>query len=360
VRFDLDEGQRAIVAAVDELMTRKFPLPVTRLLVDGDAGAGAVIDELHRALADMGVFGLLVPEEHGGAGLELLDIAIVGERLGFAAAPGPFLGSVLATYAIVLGGTAEQQARWLPGLASGTLKATYAVCEGDLWNPERGGFRLAGTLRGAKDWVLDAGGDLDLLVVATAEGLTVVSGDASGLHRSSLRDLDLTRRLTRITFEDVDHERLGGGPALALRIRDAARVLLAADAYGGASRCVDIAVNYAKTREQFGVPIGTFQAVKHQLADMDLAVGPAQGLYWYAAHAFDRVPEDASRFAALAKAHLTDRYTEVARRLVEIYGGIGYTWECDAHIFLKRAVLDRVQFGMPWELRAEVAAATDW
>jgi alkylation response protein AidB-like acyl-CoA dehydrogenase len=121
-----------------------------------------------------------------------------------------------------------------------------------------------------------------------------------------------------------------------------------------------LAVDYAKTREQFGVPIGSFQAVKHQLADMDLAVEPAQGLYWYAAHAFDHVPTDLARFAPLAKAHLTERYVDVARRLVEVYGGFGFTWECDAHVFLKRALLDRAQFGSPRQLRAEVAANTAW
>jgi alkylation response protein AidB-like acyl-CoA dehydrogenase len=360
MKFDLDETQRDIVGNIDDLMTRKFPLASVRRVVDGDSGGAALVDDLHAALADMGVFGLAVPEEHGGAGLELLDVAVVAERLGYAAAPGPFLGSVLATYAIVLGGTAEQQTSWLPGLASGSLRAVYAACEGDSWDPARSTFSLDGRLQGVKDWVLDAPGDVDLLVVSTAEGLTVVPGGANGVHRSPLRDLDLTRAMSRIRFESVDHEPLTGGVALSQRVRDAARVLLAADAYGGASRCVELAVEYAKTREQFGVPIGAFQAVKHQLADMDLAVEPAQGLYWYAAHAFDRVPDDRARFAALAKAHLTDRYVEVARRLVEIYGGIGFTWECDAHVYLKRAVLNRAQFGAPLALRAEVAAATEW
>jgi alkylation response protein AidB-like acyl-CoA dehydrogenase len=360
VKFDLNDDQRAIASTVDDLLSQKFPLRVVRSIIDDEPGGAASAEELHRALAEMGVFGLVVPEQHGGFGLELLDVAVVAERLGRSAVPGFFLGPVLAAYALRYGGSPAQQARWLPRLATGELRTAYAVCENEQWDAAQSGLGLDGQLCGHKDWVLDEGGDLDLLVVATSAGLTLVDGDTVGLRRSPLNGIDLTRKVAAVALDGVAHEPLAGGAELARRIGHAARVLLAADAYGGAARCVELAVDYAQTREQFGGPIGSFQAVKHQLADMDLAVEPAQGLYWYAAHAFDHVPADAARFASLAKAHLTERYVEVARRLVEVYGGFGFTWECDAHVFLKRALLDRAQFGSPRGLRAEIAANTVW
>jgi alkylation response protein AidB-like acyl-CoA dehydrogenase len=359
VKFDLTEDQWTFASAVDDLLEKKFPLRVVRSVVDGESGGPAVAEGMHQALAALGVFGLVVAEEHGGSGLELLDVAVVAERLGRAAAPGLFLGPVLAAYALQLGGSPRQQLDWLPRLATG-LRVAYAVCEDGQWDAARSGLRADRPLRGRKDWVLDQGGDLDLLIVATSQGLTLVDGAAAGVQRNPSNGIDLTRQVASVTFDEVEHEPLAGGTELVRRVGQAARILLAADAYGGASRCVELAVDYAKTREQFGVPIGSFQAVKHQLADMDLAVEPAQGLYWYAAHAFDHVVADLARFAPLAKAHLTERYIEVARRLVEVYGGVGFTWECDAHIFLKRALLDRAQFGSPRQLRAEIAANTAW
>lgn len=351
MRFDLNEEQRAIASTVDDLLNRKFPLAVVRNVVDADPARRTVVDELHSALASLGVFGMVVPEAHGGAGLELLDVAVVAERLGFGAAPVPLIGQVLAALALVRAGSPEQQSSWLPRLAEGNCRAAVAMV-----GSEHSGER-SGDLSGLTAWVLHDGRPLDLLLVSSPGGLSLVEGNAAGLTIEPLNSLDRTRPLAEVSFDGVDHEPLPGGGAERDRIRDAARVLIAADAFGGATRCVDMAVEYAKTREQFGVTIGSFQAVKHQLADMDLAIEPAQGLYWYAAHAHDHVPEDAASFAALAKAHLTERYVETARRLVEIYGGIGFTWECDAHIFLKRAVIDRAQFGQPRELRAEVADA---
>ena len=143
-------------------------------------------------------------------------------------------------------------------------------------------------------------------------------------------------------------------------MRDAALVLLAADAFGGATRLVEMSVEYAKTREQFGVTIGHFQALKHQLANMAVDVEPARGLYWYAAHAQDHVPDQAERSAAIAKAHITDRYLQVARDAVEAHGGIGFTWECDVQIWFKRAMFDRAYLGSPALHRERSAQLAGW
>jgi len=144
------------------------------------------------------------------------------------------------------------------------------------------------------------------------------------------------------------------------RVRDAALVLLAADALGGAWKLVELSTEYAKHREQFGRKIAEFQAVKHQLADMAIQVEPARALVWYAAHAFDHIPGEAEHAAAMAKAHVTDRYLQVSRDAVEIYGGIGLTWECEVHIWLKRALFDRTYLGLPAIHRERCARLSAW
>jgi alkylation response protein AidB-like acyl-CoA dehydrogenase len=163
-----------------------------------------------------------------------------------------------------------------------------------------------------------------------------------------------------VRFEGARAEGLAQGVRAAPRLRDAGLVLLAADAYGGASRCVEMAVEHAKTRQQFGVPIGRFQALKHQLANLAVEVEPSRALAWWAAHAFDHIPGEAERAAALAKAHCTERYMQVARDTVEAHGGIGFTWECDVQIYFKRALFDRAWLGTPSQHRERAALLAGW
>jgi len=172
--------------------------------------------------------------------------------------------------------------------------------------------------------------------------------------------VDRTRPLDVLRLDGAASDPLPEGVRAAPRVCDAACVLLAADAWGGASRLVEDSVAYAKTREQFGVPIAQFQAVKHQLADMAIAVEPARHLVWFAAHAFDHLPEEAPRAAALAKSHLGDRFFEVARDAVEVHGGIGFTWECDVQIWYKRALFDRAFLGTPDMHRERAAQLAGW
>ena len=143
-------------------------------------------------------------------------------------------------------------------------------------------------------------------------------------------------------------------------MRDAGLVLLAADAFGGAQQLLEMSVEYAKTRQQFGVTIGSFQGLKHQLANVAVEIEPARGLYWYAAHAFDHVPDESERTAALAKAHLGQVYMQTARDAVEAHGGIGFTWECDVQIYFKRAMFDRAFLGAPSVHRERAAALAGW
>ena len=347
--FDLSPEQRLLEQSIDGFFAGSFPLSRVRECYDTELGPLDDLGALH--LSE-----ILIPEAYGGGGGTILDAAVAAERLGAAAAPGPFLGRVLASHAITIAGNEEQRSRWLPKLASGERRATIAVAEPD----DRWGFEElrmgGGRLTGEKRYVL-AGDGVDLAVVVLADGLALVDFSAGGMTVAGIAVLDRTRPMVSLALDGADHERLGGSggagvggadaAAAAERVLQAGAVLVAADAYGGAARCLEMAVAYCQQREQFGTTIGHFQAIQHQLADMAVDVLPSRGMYWYAAHALDCGLEDAGGFASLAKAHITERYVAAARRTIEVHGGIGYTWESDLHFFLRRAVFDRAYLGSP-------------
>ena len=272
----------------------------------------------------------------------------------------PFFGHSLATLAVALGGSPEQQEHWLPRLASGEVLGTVALGEpGGVWDPESWNTAIeSDRASGCKDSV-PSGSAADLLVVGVAGGgLALVEGSTDGLTFEAIDGLDCTRPLDVLRLEGAACERLPG--TAARRVRDAGLVLLAADAFGAAGHLVRVSAEYAKSRQQFGQPIGQFQALKHQLADMALDVDPTRGLWWYAAYAFDYLEDESERAAALAKAHITDRATQVARSAVEAHGGLGFTWECDVQIWFKRVLFDRLYLGTPEVHRDRVAQLGGW
>ncbi|MEN8180999.1 MAG: acyl-CoA dehydrogenase family protein [Myxococcota bacterium] len=358
MNFDLSDEQLLLQDTVRQFLENECPPSRLRELFEGD---DAIDPVLWKGMVELGMAGLHLPEAVGGAGLELLDLALVAEVMGHHGTPGPFFGHSLAGLALALGGSPGQRERWLPRLAAGDVLGTVAWSEqGARWQPDEWALSAEGGLSGAKLHVPFAAA-ADLLVVGLAGGeLALVERGAPGVEIHPLESADRTRRLDRVDFAQTPCEQLERGRDAAPRVRDAALVLLAADAFGGASRLVEMAVEYAKTREQFGVVIGQFQALKHQLANMAVEVEPARGLYWYAAHAFDHVPEEAERSAALAKAHVSDRFMQVARDTVEAHGGIGFTWECDVQIWFKRALFDRAFLGTPAVHRERAAALAEW
>lgn len=358
MNFDLTDEQQMLQDTVGQLLRGECPVTRVREIFDGDTGFDP---GLWKRLGELGIAGLHVPEEYGGAGLEVLDLAVAAETLGYHAAPGPFLGHALAATAILAGGSDAQKKKWLPGLATGDLMGTVALAEaGGRWQPEQWQIAAGETLSGRKEHVPQA--ELaDLIVVGLAGGrLGVVEKGAAGRTDEPVDGADLSRRLRHVGFDGTPCELLAEGDAAARRVRDVGLVLLAADAFGGSQRLLEMSVEYAKTREQFGVKIGHFQALKHQLASMALDVEPNRGLYWFAAYAQDHDPAEAERIAAIAKAHVTDRYLDVARNAVEAHGGIGFTWECDVQIWFKRAMFDRAYLGTPAEHRERQVALADW
>jgi len=357
MHFGLTDERRLLQATLRDFAARACPPAERRRRFDAGTGFDA---GLWGAAAEIGLPGLGTPQRYGGAGLELLDLALAFEVLGESALPGPFLGHALASLAVARGGSEAQREHWLPRLASGEAVGALAIAEpGDVWTPEA--WTLAprgGALAGAKLFV-EAADHAALLVVGVAGGgLALVAGD--GVRAEPIDSLDRTRPLFRARFDGAPAEALPGGREAAEAVLDAARVLLAADAFGAAWTLIARTVEYALTREQFGTPLAQFQAVKHQLANLAADAEPLRGLVWYAAHAFDHLPEQRARDAAVAKAHATERALHVGRSCVELHGGIGFTWDCDVQIWVKRTMFDRTWLGTPHAHRERVAALEGW
>lgn len=355
--FGLSDEQRLLQQTVERFLAAENDPAALRRRFDAQVELDL---SFWKGFADLGLGGLLVPEPHGGAGLALVDACLVAETLGAAAAPLPFLAHTLAGLAISRGGSDAQKREWLPRLAAGDVLASVALAEaGGRWLPEDWTLAGGAALSGEKEHVA-AAADAGLLVVGTAGGgLALVETAGPGVAAEPFAGADRTRRLSRLHLDGAPCEALPGAH-VAQHLRDAGLVLLAADAWGGARSCVERSVAYAQGREQFGTTIAHFQAVKHQLAEMALRVEPSRGLVWGAALALDREGPDAERLAALAKAHLTDGYLEVARDAIQVHGGIGYTWECDIQIFFKRAMFDRAFLGSPALHRERAARLARW
>jgi len=358
MNFDLSDEQELLQDTVRQFAANECPPTRVRAIFDGEEGHDTA---LWKGLVELGLGGIALPDEYGGAGLELLDLALVAETLGAGAVPGPFLGHALAGLAILYGGSDAQRKTWLPKLATGDLLGSVALAESDgRWQPNEWTLPGGATLSGVKT-LAPFGAHADVVVVGTAGGgLAVVERGAPGFAAKALAGVDRTRRVAELSFANTPCQPLPGGATAASRMRDAGLVLLAADAFGGASQLLEMSVEYAKTRQQFGVTIGSFQGLKHQLANLAVEIEPARGLYWYAAHAFDHAPDESERTAALAKAHLGQVYMQTARDAVEAHGGIGFTWECDVQIYFKRAMFDRAFLGTPSVHRERAAALAGW
>jgi alkylation response protein AidB-like acyl-CoA dehydrogenase len=359
VNFDLSDDQQLLQETLRGFLAKECPEARVRELFDAAPANDPV---LWKGLSELGLAGLLVPETFGGAGLGLLDAVAVAEVLGASATPGPWAAHTLACLALALAGSEAQKQRWLPRLASGEALGTLAFAEaGERWQPDE--WQLAPsaqTLNGEK-LAVPAANAADLIVVGLGGAeLAIVDAKASGVACEAADVVDRTRVFSHVRFDNAAFEWLPSGREHAERVRDAALVLLASDAQGGAARCALLAVAYAKQREQFGTTIAHFQALKHQLANLALESEPNRPLVWYAAHAWDRAQPDAPLVAAHAKAHVTDAFVRIARGTVEAHGGIGYTWECSVHWWLKRALYDRAWLGAPRVHRLRAADLNGW
>ncbi|HBW17922.1 MAG TPA: acyl-CoA dehydrogenase [Actinobacteria bacterium] len=326
----------------------------------------------HTLAADVGCAGLLVPEEHGGAGASVREAAVVAEELGRAVAPVPFLGSaVVATTALLIAGDGEL----LGGVAAGTVTAALAVpfAAGPGSRPAptvrlvapqdgdpAGTARLTGSVRGLAD-ALPA----DVLLIpadGVPYGLYAVQAGQAGLIRTPVTSLDATRQLCDLTLDNVPARQIAAGGtaerAVAAALAAGAGVL-ASEQLGIAERCLEMTVAYVKERRQFARPVGSFQAIKHRLADLWVAVTQARAAARYAAACLAAGDPDAAVAVALAKATCSDVALKATQETVQLHGGIGFTWEHPAHLFLKRAKADSIGFGTADAHRASLARLAD-
>jgi alkylation response protein AidB-like acyl-CoA dehydrogenase len=376
VRFAFGDDQEELRRSVRRVLDAHAP---AREAARSEAGIDAALWK--RLGTDLGLAGLIVPEAHGGAGLGWVELIAVMEELGSQLACVPCLSTVcLATSALLVAGDDAQQARWLPAIANGALTATLAHSEpgpGIHTSARRDGDTVV--LTGRKRHVVD-GHTAGLLVVsARAAGtrgddgieLYAIPADSPGLERRRLPTMDQTRALAEIILEDVrvpDSARLARGSAAALEhVLSYARIGLAAEQVGAAQRCLDMSVEYAKVRTQFGRPIGGFQAIQHMCADMFVLVESARSAAYHAGwvasqHAAgaasdpDDPSSDLATAAAIAKAYCSDAFYRCAADTIQVHGGIGFTWEHDAHLYFKRAHASRELLGAPAQHREALAA----
>ncbi len=359
--------QQELRESVRRFLADRVPLPRVRELMDSADGTDEKVWSY--AGSQLGLQGIAVPEQYGGAGFSFTEQAIVLEELGAALYPGPYLASaVLAATALMASSDEDAKAELLPPIASGETVATLAFTEDNgSWEPESIGLAATSAaggwvLDGHKSFVLDGHTAGLVLAVARTDGglsLFAVPAGAAGLTRTELPALDQTRRLARCEFAATPARLIGAaGEATAIlsRTLDVAAVALAAEQLGGAQRALDMAVAYAKIRHQFGRPIGSFQAIKHRCADLLLEVESLRSAVGYAAAA---VAEDSSEVpvvASLVKALASDTYFHVAAENIQIHGGIGFTWEHDAHLYFKRAKASELFLGDASYHRERLAA----
>jgi alkylation response protein AidB-like acyl-CoA dehydrogenase len=328
-----------------------------RLLWDDKRGES---ESTWKEMAQLGWLGLALPDEHGGAGLGMVESAIVLEELGRAACPGPYWPTALTAAAIAEAGTEAQKKRWLPAIAGGEVRASLAFLDSELdWNPDSantraektsGGFALTG-LKRYVPWAHVA--DVLLVPARTPEGVTLflVDPGSAGLSASPVQTMDPGTRWTNLTLDKVPARsdavlgRAGGAATLLAGLLRRGAVGAAAEMLGAARRCLDMAVDYAKVREQFGQPIGSFQAIRHKCADMLVEVENSHSAVYYAAWAQDARAEDEVLSASVAKAYVGDASRKVCGDAIQVHGGIGFTWEYDLHMYFKRAKALEVQYG---------------
>jgi alkylation response protein AidB-like acyl-CoA dehydrogenase len=317
--FDLSEDQREIKNVARELLAARSPMAKVRQAAE----AAEYDDSLWREIVELGWPGIAVAEEHGGQGLGAVELAVLLEELGYACAATPFLATAVAAAVIQAGGSDEQRRRWLPGLISGDVRAGL----------------------GSPELVVDGHG-ADVVVLLEDDGARLLAGERA--ESEPLVAIDPTRRFATVR---------GEGEPLAADVADRARAAIAAEVVGVCQRALEMTLEYVKDRKQFGVPVGSFQAVSHRCAQMLLHTESARSTAYYAAWAAEAEPSRLGEAAALAAAAAATGAREVAASAIQAHGGIGFTWEADVHWLYKRGEVDRALLGGATRHHAALARA---
>ena len=366
MNFGFSEEQEMLRESARKFLAAECPTSFVRKMMEDEAGHST---ELWKKLAELGWLGLLIPQKLGGMGGSFLDATVVLEEMGKALLPGPFISTVaLAGVAIAARGSTAQQKELLPRIADGSLVSSLAFLE-DSGRYDASGIALEAkrkgadfVLRGDKRFVFDAAAADWILVAARTASATpskpdhgvslfLVERSAPGMSIVPLTTVDRTRRQANVSFDRVAVPakrvlgRLHDGWPSVARALQVATAALCVDTVGVAQRALDLSVQYAKERVQFGQPIGGFQAVKHKCVDMMVAIENARSLSYYAAWAVAERSREAPRAVAMAKAYASDMGKNVTGDAIQVHGGVGYTWEHDIHLYYRRALANEATFG---------------
>ncbi|MEM7218998.1 MAG: acyl-CoA dehydrogenase family protein [Pseudomonadota bacterium] len=352
MEFGLAEEQTLLQDSVARFLTEQYPLDKVREYAAGDDDGSAV----RQGLNALGIPALMIPEEHGGVGLGLLEAALIAEALGNGVAPAPYVAGVVML-PTALAANPELAEAWLPKIAAGEVSAGAAVSELTGARGDAGVNASGDRLNGKSMFVIDFDADLYLVGArdAGAPALYLVEADAQGLTAKAYPTVDATRKTGELHFNDTPATPVGCTAAQITAVLDYGRVILAADSLGAAQNMLDQAVDYAKQREQFNRVIASFQAVKHMCAEMAASLEPCRAMVWYAAHAADAGLDEARQYACHTKAHVSEVAQFVARTATEVHGGMGFTDLVGLHYWFKRIGANRQLLGSPERLRDEAA-----
>ena len=330
MNFDFTDDQQAIKRTASEMLAARFKPERVRELAE----SGSYDDDARKEMAELGWAGIFIDEDHGGQGLGIVELVILMEELGYALAPVPFLSNAAAGLALQFAGTDEQKERWLPGIASGEARGTV------------------GMLREGEARLVPDADSAEVIVLIGSDGATSVV-EASAAEIEPFETMDRTRRFARVRADGG--EPLGGDCFAA---GDRVATALSAETVGVAQRGMEMAVEYARERKQFGRPIGSYQAVSHRCAQMLLEVEGSRSGAYYAAWCADAEPDSLAAAASMAKAYSSDAGWRVCGSSLQVHGGIGFTWEHDLHFLLKRAKTNAMLYGSASEHRERLAELT--
>ncbi len=343
MQFGLSESQEILKGSARKFFAGECPMVEVRRLMETETAYDA---GLWSKLADQGYTGIVFPEEYGGVGLGKVELILLMEEAGRALLPGPFFTTVaLAGVVLDAVATAEQKKKYLAPICIGEARSTLAMLEATAsWDPADAQVEAVnGKLTGEKLFVPDAA-VADSIAVVARNGVFIVDAKAPGIQIERIRAMDLTRKLYSVRFDKTPAELLGNpaGLATALQVATAA---LVAEMVGGMQRTLDATVEYAKTRKQFGKPIGAFQAVQHQCADMVLETESSRSAAYYAAWALEENAPDAALAVSIAKMYASDACRAVGNRGIQVHGGMGFTWENELHLYYRRAKASETALG---------------
>ena len=351
--FGLSEEQKSLEENIHRFLEDNASLDVIKAVANGESEKA---QQVHQGIIDLGLSGLVVPEEYGGLELNMLFATVVASALGSGTAPVPYAGSyVMAPIAINLGGDEQQKSNWLPKIAGGECVIGVGLSE-YVGAREDSGIEFSnGKLSGRCLFLID-GKDADAYLLADKSGqLFLVDSSSSGITVTELTTVDKTRTSIELVLDKVDAEILpnSSNKEVIEKVLDAGRLMLAADTVGAAQVMLNKSVAYSLERKQFGRLIGSFQAVKHMCAEMAAELEPCHSMIWHAAHCQDNVPEEARLMACQTKAHVSEVGKQVSKTATEVHGGMGFTDELGLHYWFKRIGLNRQLLGSPELIREE-------